>query len=604
MSKRINNSKIVACMLALGFMAVGSGCTDSDFDLSSIDSTIGLGGDGLLLPACSTEDMLLDDVLDLNNSDFISIADNGDYIFTKDGEDMTPAHPNIDKVEVTEARINNDFKVEIPVSALTQAKRKSARREKLHTPASVEGKAIEFHYTGTAPYEIRELTSAKCSSDVTIRVNVTNELKKVVPTFKTMTIQLPSYMKLNVAKCSPMQPEYDAEKGIVTFRNVSSSANIALNATVNRLDLKTKATKENHLTFTPGKNDADGFIDLNGEVLMGVTFDEVNLGNNSTDNLYLSASMSLGTIVITEATGKFDPEIKLEDLGSVDINDVPDFLTDKDVTIDLYNPVIDLVVTSDIDVAGVVYSTLTAEDEHGNNIAKVVIPKMTTKPNTKTHICICKRQDGVDKSKYDEVIEVPNLSDIVKRIPKRIRYVAEAHADATREGTLVLGKEYTIYADYSMSAPLAFDEGAQIVYTDSIDGWNSDIDQFSFADGAYIELTTDIDNKVPAYLEVSAYAIDVDGKEIAQNRIKVDVSNNVKASADGETAVTTPVRIQLSEGEKGALKTVDGLVFRIAAASGKGSEAIVGKTINAYKHTLTARNIKVKLVGKIIADLN
>ena len=55
---------------------------------------------------------------------------------------------------------------------------------------------------------------------------------------------------------------------------------------------------------------------------------------------------------------------------------------------------------------------------------------------------------------------------------------------------------------------------------------------------------------------------------------------------------------------RGALKTVDGLVFRIAAASGKGSEAIVGKTINAYKHTLTARNIKVKLVGKIIADLN
>lgn len=505
---------------------------------------------------------------------------------------------------MTEARINNDFKVEIPVSALTQAKRKSVRREKLNNPASVEGKAIEFHYTGTAPYEIRELTSAKSSADVTIHVNVTNELKKVVPTFKTMTIVLPSYMKLNVAKCSPMQPEYDAEKGIVTFRNVSSSANITLNATVNRLDLKTKATKENSLTFTPGENDADGVIDLNGEVLMGVTFDEVNLANNSTDNLYLSASMTMGTIVITEATGKFDPEITLEDLGSVDINDVPDFLTDKDVTIDLYNPIIELVVTSDIDVAGVFYSTLTAEDEHGNDIAKVVIPKMTTKPNAKTHICICKRQDGVDKSKYDEVIVVPNLSDIVKRIPKRIRYVAEAHADATREGTLVLGKEYTIYADYSMSAPLAFDEGAQIVYTDSIDGWNSDIDQFSFADGAYIEMTTDIDNKVPAYMEVSAYAIDVDGKEIAQNRIKVDVSNNVKASADGETAVTTPVRIQLSEGEKGALKTVDGLVFRIAAASGKGSEAIVGKTINAYKHTLTARNIKVKLVGKIIADLN
>ncbi len=70
----------------------------------------------------------------------------------------------------------------------------------------------------------------------------------------------------------------------------------------------------------------------------------------------------------------------------MNINDVPDFLTDKDVTIDLYNPVIDFVVTSDIDVAGVVYSTLTAEDEHGNNIAKVVIPKIDVQSRTPRHI--------------------------------------------------------------------------------------------------------------------------------------------------------------------------------------------------------------------------
>ena len=81
------------------------------------------------LPACSTEDMLLDDVLDLNNSDFISIADNGDYLFTKDGGDMTPAHPNIDKVEVTKARINNNFKVEIPTG-----KRSYAGKAQVGTP--------------------------------------------------------------------------------------------------------------------------------------------------------------------------------------------------------------------------------------------------------------------------------------------------------------------------------------------------------------------------------------------------------------------------------------------------------------------------------------
>ena len=83
MNKGINKSRIVACMLAAGFLAVGSGCTDSDFDLSNIDQTIGIGGDGLQLPTNSTENIVLDDLLDLNNSDFISIAENGDYMFSK-----------------------------------------------------------------------------------------------------------------------------------------------------------------------------------------------------------------------------------------------------------------------------------------------------------------------------------------------------------------------------------------------------------------------------------------------------------------------------------------------------------------------------------------
>ena len=198
-----------------------------------------------------------------------------------------------------------------------------------------------------------------------------------------------------------------------------------------------------------------------------------------------------------------------------------------------------------------------------------------------------------------------NLSDLVKKIPHNIVCKADAKADAKREGTLELGKEYTIEATSFIKAPLAFDEGAQIVYTDTIDGWNEDIDKFSFAEGAYIEMTTDVENKIPAYLNVKAYAIDVNGNEIAEDRIRVDVSNSVKASEDSNTAVTTPVTLQMHESAKGALKDVDGIVMRIAAASGEeGQKSIVGQTLNAYKHTLKAHNIKVRLVGRIIGDFN
>lgn len=602
MNKGINKSRIVACMLAAGFLAVGSGCTDSDFDLSNIDQTIGIGGDGLQLPTNSTENIVLDDLLDLNNSDFISIAENGDYMFSKQSDDVKPSHPSIDEVLVKEAKVNNNFKIEIPESSLMQTRRKSAGHTKLSKTASVEGEASEFKYRGNVPFEIRDLISAKTASDINIDVNVTAELKKVIPTFKTMTVTIPSYLKLNIGKCSPSQPEYDAEKGIITFHNISSSAKINIKANISSLDFSTPPPT---VVFTPGVLGADGSIDFDGAVLLGITFDEVNKEGNSLQNLYMSAKMTMGAIRVTEATGKFKPNLDLEDLGNVNINNVPDFLTDYDVTINLYNPVIELTANSDIDVAGVATATLIAEDERGNEMAKVEIRGLNIKPNGTTRLCICKHKEGIDETKYDQVKVVSNLSDIVKKIPHRINCKAEVDADTYRKGTVKLGKKYTIDADVHMSAPLAFDEGAQIVYTDTIDGWNEDIDKFSFAEGAYIEMTTEVENKMPAYLNVSAFAIDVNGKEIPQHRIRVDVSNSVKASEDGEKAVVTPVTIKLRENEKGALKTVDGIVFRVTAAAGeKDAQTIVGKTINAYKHTLTARNIKVRLVGKIIADFN
>lgn len=100
MKKLTTNSKLIGCLMGLSIVALGTGCTDSDYDLSSVDSTIGVGGDGLELPTSSTENIILDDVLKLNNSDFVKIAANGDYMFNKDGDEATPSHPYINKIWV------------------------------------------------------------------------------------------------------------------------------------------------------------------------------------------------------------------------------------------------------------------------------------------------------------------------------------------------------------------------------------------------------------------------------------------------------------------------------------------------------------------------
>lgn len=599
-----NKSKMLVCLLSCGLLTLGTGCTDNDFDLSKIDTTIGIGGDGLTLPTNSTENIMLDDFLELNNSDLVSIAQNGDYMFHKEGDDCTPAHPNIDKVVVTSQGINNNFKVAVvvPPSALLSGRKLSKRAKKIDL-IKAGGKVAEFEYVGNAPKEIEELTSAGVAAPVTIKVNLSNDLKTLVPKFKTLTLQIPSYMHLSITECTESNYDYNPKTGKIILTNVNTASNIVIKGKVDVLDFKAATSDNNKLTFVAQKNN-DGKVNMKGEIETSIVFDEINNVTSIPSDMYLSAVMSMGDITITSAKGKFNPDIDLGNLGNIKINDVPDLLTGDDVNVNLHNPIIELEISSDIAVTGKVSGTIVATFDNGKPNRSVDIPKMTIKPNANTRICICKHKEGVDDTQYDEVVEVPNLSDIFATIPKTIKFDADAHADATQEAEVKLGHQYTITPKYNITAPLAFDAGANISYTDSFDGWNEDIEDCEFAEGTYIELTADIENKLPAYLDVNADAIDVDGNKMSQDLIEVKVSNSIAASTDGVQAKTTPIIITLREKKSGMLKKVDGLEYNIKLAAGEGNDAIVGKTINAYHHTITAKNIKVKLVGKIIADFN
>ena len=600
-----NKSKMLVCLLSCGLLTLGTGCTDNDFDLSKIDTTIGIGGDGLTLPTNSTENIMLDDFLELNNSDLVSIADNGDYMFHKEGDDCTPAHPNIDKVVVTSQGINNNFKVAVvvPPSALLSGRKLSKRAKKIDL-IKAGGKVAEFEYVGNAPKEIEELTSAGVAAPVTIRVNLSHDLKSFVPKFKELTLQIPSYMHLDITSCSPNSYSYNPKTGKITLTDVSTASNIVIEGVVTTLDFKATPTTNNKLTFVANKKN-EGKVNMKGEIETSISFDEINANVTSIpSDLHLSAVMSMGDITITSAKGKFNPDIDLGNLGNIEINNVPDFLTGDDVNVNLHNPIIELEIGSNIAVTGKVSGTIVATFDNGKPNRSVDIPKMTIKPNANTRICICKHKEGVDDTQYDEVVEVPNLSDIFATIPKTIKFDADASADATKEAEVELEHQYTITPKYNINAPLAFDAGANISYTDSFDGWNEDIEDCEFAEGTYIELTADIENKLPAYLDVNADAIDVDGNKMSQDLIEVKVSNSIAASTDGVQAKTTPITITLREKKSGMLKKVDGLEYNIKLAAGEGNDAIVGKTINAYHHTITAKNIKVKLVGKIIADFN
>ena len=90
--KNINVLAAVA-LIATGAIVAGA-CSDSDYDFDEIDSTVGIGGE-LTIPASTTDTIRLEDVLDLDNSDCVTVKDNGDYVFEQQGGE----------IDVTEIRV-------------------------------------------------------------------------------------------------------------------------------------------------------------------------------------------------------------------------------------------------------------------------------------------------------------------------------------------------------------------------------------------------------------------------------------------------------------------------------------------------------------------
>ena len=290
------------------------------------------------------------------------------------------------------------------------------------------------------------------------------------------------------------------------------------------------------------------------------------------------------------------------------ITGVPDFLKDGNVVVDLYNPVIELRVQSNMGIGGLVSGTLIAEKD-GKTIATVDVPEFkinsTENSDGTSIIYICRRGEGLMLPTIAQCVDVPNLSDLVKTIPDRIRFVCNARANSAEEGSFELGKrDYSILPSYSIDAPIAFAEDAVIEYNDTFDGWNDDIKDYQLAKGGSLELTAQVSNGVPAFLNLEATPIDAQGNEIAASELEVAVTGNIAASQDGVNPTTSPLSIKITQLNDDALKKLDGIRIKVQGKASSEGQKVTGITLNAERHTLKLYDIKVKLVGKVIADLN
>lgn len=583
---------LLASLLVGGFLVTG--CTNSDYDFNEIDATMGFGGDGLELPASSTMDIPLKDVLDLEENGSVKLDDEGNYLFQLTGSGSSEANPKIEPIRLE----GRSYNANIPISLSASAK---ATRSLTASSGIPEVKEKMFEYHGVDK-SVKSLTKANMKP-VTMKLTLGfSGISSVISKIKKATLTLPGYLSLNrVVGDGNGMPTVNGSK--IVIDNVSTGKNLELTITSNELLF---SEQDAYGTLSIAK---DGKIDMDGYFGLKIDDFELKTGTSSTANMSIAAKVKVEDIELTSATGIFDPEVNFGTLGEVDVTGVPDFLSDDIVVADLANPQILLTINNEMNVAATVKATVTAT-KSGQMTATVQLSEMYIEKNSvspTTQICICREKTPELTAQYGEknVYAVSNLSTLINKIPDHVSIGnVEARADQSQEATVEFGKPYHITPSYEVYAPLAFGKDAVIEYSDQFDGWNDDIDDLELSENTYVRLTADAISKVPAALILEATPLGVGGADIS-NLIEVNIKKGeVSASTDGETAVTSPLEVEIREKVKGGLKQLDGLSYKVQGKATHNGTTVEGITLNANKHTLKLNNIKVKLVGKIIGDFN
>jgi len=589
--KQMKASLLLASLLTLGFSVTG--CTNDDYDFDQIDATMGFGSGELEIPASSTMNIPLSDILELEEGGSVKIAANGDYLFQLTGSEASSASPMISPIVLR----GNSYSNTLTLNANSAAKGTRAAGSHL---SFVSPKELMFKYNGTDA-AVKSLTSAEVAGEIELKINLTlGGLSSAINKINKATLTLPGYLQISSVNGNGNGvPMVNGSK--ITVENVSTSRNLQLTIKAKKLDFANQDAYGKVVIGNNGSIKMDGYFDL------GI---EANVTGVPTSALSIGANVTVNDITLKSATGIFDPEINISSLGDVSVTGVPDFLSEDGVRADLDNPQIILSIKNDMDAAAKV-SAKVISTKNGQNLATVQLPEMnicktTVVPVTK--ICICRHNTEELTAQYGaaNVYEVSNLATLINQhIPDHVQITdVKTKADLSQEMTIEFGRYYHVVPSYEIYAPLAFAEDAVIEYADDFDGWNDDLDDLELSEGTYVRLTADAQNLVPATLIVEATPLGLEGTDIS-NLIEVNVKKGtVKASADGVTAVNSPLEIELREKVKGGLQKLDGLSYKVKGKASHDGTTVTGINLNSEKHTLKLENIKVKLVGKVIGNFN
>lgn len=546
-------------------------CVDNEYDLSKdLDMTMTVGGENLTIPASNTKNITLEKIFDLDEGSTVKADANGNYALSQTGEGSDT------RVSIEDITINADeialqpASTELNFSQLSNGTLKATVDDK--TSFSIDKRNVTT--------DVTELYSSDVIMPASLNMNIAGSNALVLK--KGFKVEFPSYLTVRTTDNRVVIKE-----NVLTFAqdiNVSQASPLNIRLNITRIDFESMG--EGKGLVAPGHL---------------VIADDIKISGTSTTTggsaiqMIMNTAFKIDEIQLTQVTAQVNPEINVS-IDPITINNLPDFLKDEKVKIDMTDPKIYLTVSNtspvEINFNGVLKSY-----KGGKLLASVPVgqsPNLITIPGNHNDYIICLHRLNENVEGANASVTVENLNDLIETIPDEIRMDNIETKATDKKCTIDLGSTYNVKTDYEINAPLEFNEGTNIVYSDIINDWNKDIKDLSVKE---LVVSMEATNTIPLTMDMTVNAIDKDGKTL--NEISTTVSSKIAAGIS-DKGVATPLEITLKATDANVFKQLDGLSYEVAATS---SAETSGKILNKNQY-LRLDKMVIKVKGGVTVDLN
>ena len=576
---------LIAAALLLTSFGITTSCIDNSYDLNrDIDMTISAGGEHLAIPVGYTEKITLDKIIELDEGDDLQIVDGEYHLLKKDNIDET--NTSVKLVTVNES--SNPIE---PIRIIS-GNHDSDVYDILISNAESEGFVnAEAHGVDKAVIEIGSL-AADMPTTLTLKLKLSGEISTSLVKVGTMTITFPNFI------------QFEKENGLngqtLTMTDVQIEPYSGF----------TKELKINKYVFGKEYGEGNRVDEENGDRILKIENQEIKIdmqGINVADpsgngSLNITPTITLAEMAVSEVYGTIQPDIDVKPT-EVELNNLPDFLQDDEIRLDITNPVFSFnannPLNTDVEMDGVLTGykdgkvTKIVKIGSGNGGASITLKPSGDKQQT---ISIVRDEQTVVEANATKVV-VPNLNDIIETIPDHINVELKPVVKTEQYYTVNLGQDYTLNSAYDIDIPLSFGSNLKIVYEETLDNFDLDLEDVDIKKAV---LSINAVNTIPLAMEIkndNVSALDANGNVIKD--IDVTVEGTITESKDGKTEVSSALNVNLNETAEGAISKLDGLKLKITAVPGQATDVQLLST-----QWMQLKDMKLKIPNGIKVDLN